>query len=374
MEYRQELSKRVARQQAFFASRRPGDLLVHLWWDRGASLEAFLCTRFNENPPEKVLDPSGVPAMVKEYVALLRQSFANVTRYDDDVIPTALVYWGIGGINAAMTGLEPFHDAVTSWLEPSLSWDGIGRLAFDPDNKWVRFALHVNQALWNLWDGDFHVLPFLHRSPLDAANGIRGNELFAEMYTDPRRVHRLTDWCADWQIAIEKFLADNVRRPCPPGWGNAVWGTWLPDGGVFVNGDPVGLISRQMAIEFEQPYTAKLFTNTGGGFFHNHTIGLYQADLVSSTPGTLVQYFVDDPNQIPGAEALLDHPDLREKLLAASLDAPIGIMGIKPERLDELLDIARHGRFILALWPDVETPDADIAELIAKVRRAGNLG
>jgi hypothetical protein len=373
MEYRRELSKRVARQQSFHARRDPGDLLAYLWWDRGASLESFLCTRFNENPPERVLDPSGVPAMIKEYVALLRQSFANVMRYDDDLVPTALVYWGIGGINAAMTGLEPFHDAVTSWLEPNLPWGQIDRLAFDAGNKWVQFALHVNQALWDFWDGDFHVLPYLHRSPLDAANGIRGNELFAEMHTDPRRVHRLIDWCADWQLALEKFLAENVRRPCPAGWGNAVWGTWLPDGAVFVNGDPVGLISRQMALEFEQPYTAKLFTNTGGGFFHNHTIGLYQADLVSSTPGTLVQFFVDDPKHPSGAEALLDVPYLREKLLAASLDAPIGIMNIKPDRLDEVLDVARHGRFILVLSPSVEAPDKEIAELVGKVRRASNL-
>jgi len=373
MDYRRELQKRVARQQAFLAGRDPGDLLVYMWWDRGASLEAFLCTRFNENPAEKVLDPAGVPGMIAQYVALLRESFAKVSRYDDDIVPASLVYWGIGGINAAMTGLEPFHDGVTSWLEPNLSWERIDRLAFDPDNKWVQFALHVNQALWDCWDGDFHVLPFLHRSPLDAANGVRGNELFAEMYTDPKRVGHLIDWCADWQIAIEKFLADNVRRPCPAGWGNAVWGTWLPDGGVFVNGDPVGLISRRMALEFERPYTAKLFTNTGGGFFHNHTIGLYQADLVSATPGTLVQFFVNDPNQPTGVQALLEVPEIRDKLLAASLDAPIGIAGIPPDKLDEVLAVARHGRFILTLWADPESPDADIAELITKVRRVSNL-
>ena len=373
VDYKRTLQKRVARWRAFHERSEPGDLLVCIWGDRGHSLPAFLCTRFNEEPVEKVLDPGNIPGMIAEYVRLLRERFENIYWFDDDVAPSAVVYWGVGSITAAMTGLEPFHDEITSWLEPSLPWEQIDELAFDPSNKWVRFALRVNQVLWENWDDDFHVLPYLHRSPLDAANGIRGTEVFAEMYTKPERVHRLIDWCADWMLKIERFLDKNVKRPCPNGWGNAVWGAWLPDRGVFVNGDPVGLISRETALEFEQPYTAKLFTNTGGGFFHNHTVGLYQADLVSSTPGTLVQYFVNDPKEPSGVEALVDMPDMREKLLAASLDAPIAIANVRVERLDEVLEVARHGRFILVLNPDPKSPDHDIPQLIQKVRAVSKL-
>ena len=346
--------------------------MVYVWGDRGASLEGHLCTQFNENPIERVLDPGNIPGMIERYIGSLHESFAAVQRFDDDVVPACLVYWGIGCIAAAQTGCDVFHDAATSWCEPNLSWDEIDRLAFDPDNPWVQFALHVNQALWRFWEGDFRVLPYLHRSPLDAANGIRGTALFEEMYTDPQRVHRLLDWCVDWQVAIERFIAENADCPCPPGWGTAVWGAWLPDGAVFVNGDPVGLISREIALEFEQPYTARLFAETGGGFFHNHTVGLYQADLVSGTSGTLVQHFVDDPRQPAGWEALLNIPDLQEKLLAASLNAPI-VIGVPIDRLDEVLDVARNGRFILALWADREAPDEDTAALVRKVRAAGNI-
>jgi len=372
--YREVLANRVARWRAFHARREPADLMTYVWWDRAHSLEVFLCEKFGQRPADEMLDPASVPGLIGEYVGLLRQSFKEVLRFDDDAVPTALVYWGIGGINAALTGLEPFHDGTTSWVEPNLDWDDIDQLRFDPTNKWVRFALHVNQALWDLWDGDFHVLPFLHRSPLDAANGVRGNELFAEMYTRPERVHRLIGWCVDWQLAMERFLHENAPRPCEDGWGTAVWGTWLPDRAVFVNGDPVGLISREMALEFEQPYTARLFAGTGGGFYHNHTIGLYQTDLVSKTPGTLVQYFVDDPHQPSGAEALLDIPELREKLLASSLEVPIGI-GVPAARLDEALDVARRGRFLLILVDaDAEAGDDHIHEMVRKVRRVSNLG
>lgn len=83
---------------------------------------------------------------------------------------------GIGSITAAMTGLTPVHDTWTSWLEPNMNWPDIDRLAFDPGNKWIQFAIRINQALWKYWEEDFSVLPYLHRSPLDAANGIRGTE------------------------------------------------------------------------------------------------------------------------------------------------------------------------------------------------------
>jgi len=372
-EYKRILRERMERWRVFHERKDPGDLMVYAGWDRAASLECFLCNRLFDRPVDKVLDPRNVPAMIAEYVEQFRGYFNAAARHDDDFVPEALVYWGIGGINAAMAGGEPFHDGTTSWLEPELPWEEIEHLRFDPGNKWVQFALNINKALWRLWDEDFHVLAFLHRSPLDAANGVRGNALFEEMYTNPAAVHRLIDWCVDWQLAIEQFLADNDGRSCPPGWGTAVWNNWLPDRGVFVNGDPVGLISREMALEFEQPYTARLFAGTGGGFYHNHTIGLYQTDMVARTPGTLVQFFVDDPRQPTASWALLEMPEMREKMVAASLDTPIGLWA-GPERLDELLDIMRHGRFVLGLGFGEDTPHHEIDEIIAKCRRAGNLG
>jgi hypothetical protein len=149
-----------------------------------------------------------------------------------------------------------------------------------------------------------------------------------------------------------------------------VWGVWLPDDAVFVNGDPVGLINREQAETFDRPSNERLFTNTGGGFFHNHTIGLHQVDLVSSYRGVLVQWFVDDPGQPSLAAALLDHPELRERILESSLHCPVA--GWVPhDRLDEILDIVVHGRFALTVsCPEDVSPEP----LIRKVRNAGNLG
>lgn len=366
--YAAQLKQRISRQRAFHNSREPGDLLVYINGEHGCpSLEEFLCTRLHEGGQHTALGASAAQSAVQEYISLLRQSYDRFYLIDDDSVPCAIVYWGIGGITAAMIGRDPIHDGHTSWLEPNLSWQEIDQLAFDPENKWIGFARDVNRALWKFWEEDFLVLPYLHRSPLDAANGIRGIELFVDMYLDPDRVKALADWCADWSIAVERLLAREAPRPA--GWGVGVWGTWLPDNAVFVNGDPVGLISRDAAEKFDRPSNEKLFTTTGGGFFHNHTIGLYQVDLVSSYKGALVQWFVDDPRQPSLAAALLDMPDLREKILAASLQCPMGGW-VSHERLDELLDITRQGRFILSVWcPENVSTEA----VLRKARAASNI-
>lgn len=345
--YRSRLQERIARHREFYARRAAGDLLVYVNGWRAPSLEGFLCARLRDPGPEAVLAPAGVRAAAGDYVDLLRRSYDGFYAIDDDCVPSAIVYWGIGGITAAMTGREPVHDGTTSWLEPNLSWPEIESLRFDPANRWIGFARDLNRALWERWDGNFVVLPYLHRSPLDAANGMRGSELFAEMYEAPQRVRALADWCADWSIRLEEHLKAEASRPS--GWGTGVWGAWLPDDAVFVNGDPVGLISREMAEAFDRPSNEKLFTRTGGGFFHNHTIGLYQVDLVSRYRGALVQWFVDDPRQPSLTAALVDLPEWREKILAASLQCPVA--GCIPyDRLAEVLDVARQGRFILSVW------------------------
>lgn len=368
-EQSRELQRRVERHKLLYERNEPGDLLVVTnKGPRYPSLELLLCEQLYKVGPDRVVQKSYVRSMIERYVSNLRTSRADMFAWEDDMIPNALVYWGIGGIVAAMTGLEAMHQETTSWLEPNLSWETIAELRFEEDNRWVQFALDVNRALWEFWAGDFFILPYLHRSPLDSANGIRGSQLFLDMFDEPERVKKLIDWCADWSIAVEEYLSQHDGRR--NGWGAGVWDAWIPDGAVFVNGDPVGLISREMMREFEQPYTAKLFSQTGGGFFHNHTVGLYQVDQVAETDGLLIQAFVDDPNRVTMEEALLgDDDSLRNRVIKASVRRPIQGR-VSGANIEALLEVAKDGRFILK----VACEDGDDPEKVIKaVRRTSNL-
>jgi len=364
-----DLARRIQRQQAFLSRRGAGDLLVYVdRWNRYANLESYLCGILCETSVDEILSEGRVDPLIREYVRRLRDSCRTLDAIPDDLVPCANVYWGIGGITAAMTGLDPMHDATTSWLEPNLSWEAIDGLAFDADSKWLGLALEVNRALWRYWSEDFLILPYLHRSPLDAASGIRGSELYAEMYTRPDRVKDLVGWCASWSVQTEATIRENVDRS--EGWGNGIWGTWLPDRAVFVNGDPVGLISREMQPEFDRPFTGELFTAAGGGFFHHHTVGLHQADTVAKTAGLLIQQFTEDPRCPSLPSVLLGNPEMRQTLIEASLTAPIMVDRIAPEQLDAILPIVREGRFILCVNCD-ET--AEPVAIVRKVQSFSNL-
>ena len=157
--YRSQLSRRIERHREFYSRAETGDLLVYINGCRTPSLESFLCRRLCEQGVGAVIEPEAVRSAIHEYVASLRESYARLYSIEDDSVPSAIVYWGIGSITAAMTGGNPAHDGTTSWLEPNLPWPDVDALKFNPANKWLRFAMDLNKALWQNWDRDFMILP-----------------------------------------------------------------------------------------------------------------------------------------------------------------------------------------------------------------------
>ena len=316
------------------------------------------------------IEPSerSIESAVDEYVELYREEAALMAPHPlSDAIPCVYPHWDIGWHTAAMVGLPPSYSRGSWWLEPHLDWDAIEELQFDPDNPWLITAKYTHRALWKYWNEDYWTMPFVHRSPLDYANGLRGTTLFLEMITDPARVKRLLDWCVDWQLATEDFIYEDIALPQK--WGTGIMGTLGPEKAVWVNGDPVGMISRDMMCEFEQPYSGRLFRSTGGGFFHNHTMGLYQVDQVSATPGIHMQNFTRDPNKPTVEQSLIDNDILRDRILIGSLQTPILISGMTPASLKSVLPILRDGRFLLGVECSNET---DLVEVVRSVRRASN--
>ncbi|MBN2301670.1 MAG: hypothetical protein JXN60_04040 [Lentisphaerae bacterium] len=369
--YFAEFKKRIDRHRRFLESKSAGNLLVYVNRYRLPWFDGFLHRKLAERPMIEWLKAGRIDKMIAEYATLLRKDRPQFFAIDDDAVPSVIVYWGIGGITSAMSGIDFFHDGTNSWLEPNLTWAAIEQLRFDPENPGLQFALQINNALWKIWEEDFLILPFLHRSPLDAANGLRGTELFTEMYSDPEPVKQLINWCADWSIKTEKFLEANVRHYGNIGTG--AWGTWLPAGSVFVNGDPVGLISPEMQAEFDKPYTGKLFTATGGGFFHNHTLGLYQVMNVAGIPGILIQEFISDPTSPNVHEVMLNDPKRRDEIIQASLQTPVMMEFVPYHLLDQLLPFLAQGRFILSIFYSEDMSEDMADDAIRKVRSYGSL-
>lgn len=252
-------------------------------------------------------------------------------------------------------------DAV--WCEPNLEWTDIDRLRLSLSNPWVEFSLLLNRALINRWDGDFLICPYIFRSPMDAASGLRGSEFFTDLYENPQRCKRLINWCTDWNIAIRRYLEDQVEYP--DGCHQGVWSTWLPRGSVFVNGDPVDMISREMQAEFDAPFTGRLFSELSGGFFHHHALGLYQVDRVAQTDGILVQEVLPDPGLSNPVETILNDPAVADRCVEASRYVPLMLKNVPNALLPELIAVFKGGRVILWL-EDSSPPAIDAARRIVE--------
>jgi hypothetical protein len=363
--FAERIAERIRRQKAFFRSKRTGDMLL-CRESTIPNFEMHWVKRLMETDVVDLLDEGIVDRVNDEYLEEMRGNLANLLRYDDDAVPTPEIYFAIGSITSAMCGAKARYASDTAWCEPVLDdWADLPGLRFDPDSPWLRFHVMVYRDLARKWEGDYLLLPYLHRSPLDAANGIRGNELFTDFYEHPEMAKRLIDWCADWSIAVEKHLWEELALPGAVGRG--AWSVVLPDDAVFVNGDPVDLISGEQQVEFELPYTEKLFTSRGGGFHHHHALGIRQVRNVSRIKGLLVQNIITDPGVPAPADLLVADERVRREVIEASMVAPIHLNGDFTHDLDRLLDVLTQGRFILRHHGDDDASGA-VTEAVNKAR------
>jgi hypothetical protein len=354
------LTERIDRQKRFFA-RTGGSLVLG---PRPENLTPRLTMWLHDHPVDDLLKPHACDAWVATFLAKYRDSLATVYEADSDVVAHVQVYAGIGSITGAMSGEEVHFASGAAWCEPGLGWNQIESLRFDPENPWIRLAVELNRALIRQWEGEFALCPYIYRSPLDAANGIRGSELFADLYDHREPSQALLQWCVDWAVQMESHLRE--QAPMPAEMERAVWACWMPRDGVFVNGDPVGMISRESREVFEGRYTADLFTRTGGGFFHNHSMGIHQVDLVATTPGLHIQEIIPDMDRPNTVRLCLDDPTTMARVLLASQRAPLMLDVFPLDLAERFLSHCRaENRLVLSVTPSD-------AESVQALRTIGN--
>jgi hypothetical protein len=192
--------------------------------------------------------------------------------------------------------------------------------------------------------------------------------IFEEMHTALEKVKELVNWCCDWSIQLEELFKENTEFV--PGY-RGTRGTILPKGAIVVNADPVDLISSTTATIFDFPYTGRLFTRLGGGFYHHHSKGLHQVKHVPTISGLYVQHISNDwPATKDIAEEMIRDEELAEQIVEASLKVPIMLDQIHFRSLQRLLPIVKQGRFILSAICD----SGDEAKACIKaVREVDNL-
>lgn len=283
-------------------------------------------------------------------------------RTDDDSITCMSLGWGTGVTACCFTGGNAVFEECTSYSTDTFvkTWDDIDRLRFDPDNRWVRYCLEYWRGVAAVYSGGVALTPHDFRSPLDLANDLRGNRLFMDMYDAPDQVDRLVDACTTMIIEAIGFMRREI--PLLAHAPSGVWGmaTSSPDM-IFINGDPIDLVSVEMGERFNHPYIERLAAKVGPVFFHHHTLGVSRVSSVSRIRGIIVQNFIYD-RKCPKILDILD-----DEWIEASNRVPIHVCQNLTEAkdLDAVLEKMSRGRFIVQCHTATRE---ECERLIAKVR------
>jgi hypothetical protein len=358
----------MARQRAFFNDRSPGQILV--FRSEGyPNVSGRFFERLEGQGPEELCRREIIRPLVAAYLTEMAEACRSQFVLDDDYIPSAEIYFGIGSITASMCGRAARVLSGTSWCEPAIiTLDDLDCVRFDPGNGWIRLMLMIYEALLEVWREDFCFMPTYMRSPLDAAWGLRGEAIFLDLYDCPERVDALLDRCVGWALQFEAYIQETLDEPRE--WGRVVWGTLISAGAHFVNADPADLLSERLCARFEAPSTAKMACGLAGLFYHHHQMGIRHVSDVADVPCLLVQQIQNAPNGPSVADLLVRDETIREAVVAASLRVPIMLQG-EPGILDELLAILKRGRFILTDFhhPRIVIDD----EIVEKIRAVSPL-
>jgi hypothetical protein len=283
-----------------------------------------------------------------QYTQMASASAQYHAQIGDDWVPYIWVTWGTGGDAALLTGGEHdvvFHEGYSTFKEPVIKdWSDLTNLTLDLDNFWIRSMREFWRGVESAYELEgVTVSPAQLRTPLDFAHELRGNDLFTDFYDHPDEVNALLDFCTDSIIQVYRHLQDefSILKTAPGG----TWGVVFGRDTLWLNGDPVDLISNPLAKKFFIPSIEKLVAEIGGILLHHHSIGYKKAPLLSQISNLPLQEIAQDPN----GPRVLDHID--EAMISASLQTPIKLDAniLEVEAIDDLMARLAEGRFIIYL-------------------------
>lgn len=324
------LTTRLDRYRRFYASRRPGQLLIIAHFPvpaglPGIDLRDFDFTRLEEH---------------RRYWDLLvehmRADLAGRQGVDDDWIPGIVLHYGFGAFGAVYADTPLIFTDNTSYMaHPLDGWDDWAGLSYGPQRFWSQVFIQSAAYLSQKANGDFLVDPYPNPSPLDVANLAMGDELFTALYEEPERMTALLDRLTGEIVRNHRAIQGSLRAPHG---GTLTFNAWIPQG-ILLLEDAADLCSPGAYRRFGRPYTSRVIEACGGGYIHHHSLGRQQYGNMASIPGLTVLQISSDPNCRRPAE---------------DLDHVLGQAGMTPVdvecRADEIRDhIAEFGagRFIL---------------------------
>ncbi len=349
------IARRVERYQRFYASNRPGDLLIAVrqepYWISKGNL-------FDYN-----FDADGHLAMAEDMALSAETMLAHNAPVDDDLIPWLCPDFGIAIHHTYIVDLPVAFAEWTSWAPHPLAgpegWARLPEIVYNPDNRWVRRIKEMLGYLHARPEQPYLINTHYHFSPLDLANALRGNELFTDFYEYPEEttelLRRCTETIGDFELDLRPLLGDRPGLP--------FWGALAPKDSIFISEDAMDMCGPQISAAWGKPWTERLRERCGGLAIHHHMLGAKTHGVIGGMArGSLVQ-LSNDPNCPPAAEQLLE-------LYAASGDNAL-MFDCSLADLHGLREVLPKIRAVVVVAVG-DNPDA-AREAVALVRELSNI-
>ena len=294
----ESIAQRVARYQQFYASNRPGDLLIVV------RQNPYWVTK--KNLFDYDFEAGGHLAMAEDMARCAEVMLEKSEQAGDDLIPWMCPDFGIAIHHTYVIDRPVTFAEWTSWADhPLAGADGYSRLdevVYNRDNRWVRLILEMARY-WKAREAQPYLVNGHHHfSPLDMANALRGNDLFTDFYDVPDQVNELLRRCSEVIIAHERDLRAEIgMQPGMP-----FWGAMAPRDSVFVSEDAMDMIGPALSAEWGQPWTEQLRDAVGGLAVHHHMLGAATQGVIGQMARHSLIQISNDPNCPPAADQLLE--------------------------------------------------------------------
>jgi len=331
----EDFISRCQKQKEFIGGK--GNLLVFTWYFK----EGWFGSEYNLN--DEILENKAYELGIDRVKNCIQETIVHREIGDDFISSINPGHWG-SGFKVAI-----FNEAGLKWGEGTSfqteytldTYEKLDKLKFNLSNKWVKILSKYWEGVENAFTQGILLTAFVPKSPLDLANGIRGNEIFMDMYDNPKLLDKLLDFCVDSIIKLDSYLRNNISiinsEP------NGAFGVHLPGKVIWMNGDPIDLISVEMGDRFNKPSVEKVSEYAESIFFHHHSIGYERIRSVSNIKGVVLQNIEQDPV----GPKLFDIID--KDLIEISHKQPIDFMANLADLSDpeKIIKKLSEGRFIL---------------------------
>ncbi len=219
-----------------------------------------------------------------------------------DSVPSIRANLGTG-IMLSCLGLEQetFPDKMP-WLHERLTKEQISKLTPDDIKQQGSFArgLDMMRYFKETMGDALPIYAMDTQGPFDLAHLMMGDDIFLELYDDPKFVHHMLEICLEIGIKTHRWMKEAIGEPMTAlHHSNAIYSDSF---GIRICEDTTALLGDEQIREFAVPYSKRLASSFGGAWVHYCGYNENLTDAILEQPEFKALNF----GHIPGHEQEID--------------------------------------------------------------------